>query len=98
MAALCREKIDDCLSFEWPLYVSHDWDNIPPVVPRYIVQLSKHMEGVTKIVKAHDIAEKTADLRKDMEKRIKHLDTVIVSNDERNAKEHIAMSGRIDDN
>ena len=51
MAALVKEKLDNCLKFEWPQYAQRDWDNIPPVVPRYIVQLTKYMEGVTEFVR-----------------------------------------------
>jgi len=95
MAALVKEKLDDCLTFEWPAYVSHDWDNIPPVVPRYIVQLTKYMEGVTAIVKAHEKAEKTVVLRKDMENRIKTLDSTITKNDERTKSEHNTIDQRL---
>jgi hypothetical protein len=75
MQALVKEKLEDCLMFEWPHYVSHDWDNIPPVVPRFIVQLTKYMEGVTTFVKAHEMTEKTANLRKDIEQRLVVVDT-----------------------
>ena len=91
MAALVSEKLDDCLSFDWPAYLAHDWDNIPPVVPRYIVQLAKYMEGVTAVVKVHEKAEKTAALRKDMEQRVKALDGAITRHDELNRTEHSAL-------
>lgn len=85
MAALVKEKLDDCLTFDWPHYVSHDWDNIPPVVPRFIVQLSKYMEGVTAIVKTHTKEERTAMLRKDIEQRLKTLNDTITTNEDKHS-------------
>jgi hypothetical protein len=92
MAALVKEKLEDCLTFEWPAYMSHDWDNIPPVVPRYIIQLTKYMEGVTAIVKTHDQAEKSLSVRKDMEAAHKKLDATIAKNEATNKAEHTTFN------
>lgn len=68
------------MTYDWPHYVSHDWDNIPPVVPRYIIQLSKYMEGVTSVVKTHSKEERTAALRSDLEQRLKSLSKTVEDN------------------
>lgn len=46
------------------------------------------MEGVTAIIKANEKAEKTGALRKDIENRIKTLDSTITKNEERTKLEH----------
>jgi hypothetical protein len=53
-----------------------DWDNIPPVVPQYCIQLSKYMEGVLKILKEQHDLETVISLRNFTELQLK-------SNDER---------------
>ena len=37
MKALEDEKLDNPLVFERIDYESREWDNIPPIVPRYII-------------------------------------------------------------
>ena len=63
MKALEAEPLDNPLVYEKIPYVSREWDNIPPIVPRYVIQLSKYMAGVTKQVKYQSELETVASLR-----------------------------------
>ena len=63
MKALEAEPLDNPLVYERIPYVSREWDNIPPIVPRYVIQLSKYMAGVTKQVKYQSELETVASLR-----------------------------------
>jgi len=41
------QEIDDCLQYNVFAYEKHEWDNIPSIVPRYVIYLSKYMAGIT---------------------------------------------------
>jgi len=45
--------------------MTHDWDNIPPVVPRFVIHLSKYIEGITDHVKHLKALETVESLRID---------------------------------
>jgi hypothetical protein len=40
------EKIDP-IRYKQIKYHKHEWDNIPPVVPKFIINLSKYVEGLS---------------------------------------------------
>lgn len=63
------QEIDDCLSYNIFAYEKHEWDNIPSIVPRYMIYLSKYMAGICETCKEVTDRETTWDLRKDMENR-----------------------------
>ena len=63
MKTLEAEPLDNPLVYEKIPYYSREWDNIPPIVPRYVIQLSKYMDGVTKQVKYQSELETVASLR-----------------------------------
>ena len=37
----------DPLHYRQVKYHKHEWDNIPPVVPKFIINLSKYVEGLS---------------------------------------------------
>ncbi len=37
----------DPLNYRQVRYHKHEWDNIPPVVPKFIINLSKYVEGLS---------------------------------------------------
>ena len=55
-------------------YPSHEWDNIPPVIPKFIIQLEKYMDGVTKEVKRMNGLETVSNLRGFAEGEVKRID------------------------
>jgi len=63
--ALEVEPLKDALTFEKVNYMTHDWDNIPPVVPRFVIHLSKYIEGITDHVKHLKALETVESLRID---------------------------------
>ena len=68
---LDTERIDNI--FVWTHIEHHhrDWDNIPPVVPQYCIQLGKYMEGVLKILKEQHDLETVISLRNFTELQLK---------------------------
>lgn len=44
-----RQKLENCLVFNTFAYEKHEWDNIPGIVPRYIIYLSKYMSGICEV-------------------------------------------------
>ncbi len=46
-----EEKLEniDPIHYKQIKYHKHEWDNIPPVVPKFIINLSKYVEGLSKL-------------------------------------------------
>lgn len=44
-----EEQLDkvDVLQYKQIKYHKHEWDNIPPVVPKFIINLSKYVKGLS---------------------------------------------------
>lgn len=63
MVHLESESLKNCLVYESVAYKSRDWDNIPPIVPKFIINLQKYMMGVTKELKHQTELETTSQLR-----------------------------------
>ena len=60
------QQVHDPLVFKDFTYEKHEWDNIPGIVPRYVIYLAKYMNGLCKISSEFDSRETTFDLRNDM--------------------------------
>jgi hypothetical protein len=41
-------------------YHKHEWDNIPPVVPRFVIHLQKYVESISAHLLAKSLLETTA--------------------------------------
>jgi len=53
----------DPLNFKKVKYHKHEWDNIPPVVPKFIVNLSRYVEGLSAICHDWKKEERTSSIR-----------------------------------
>lgn len=74
------QEVDDVLVYNNFLYEKHEWDNIPGIVPRYIIYLAKYMEGICKVSNEFDARETTLSLRTDMEGQVKATNKAITDN------------------
>ena len=63
-------QIEDCLTYNTFVYDKHEWDNIPSIVPRYVIYLSKYMMGVCGTLKEVYKRETVMDLRAFMESQL----------------------------
>lgn len=63
MLQLEGQRIENPLVYSKLKYPSHEWDNIPPVIPKFIIQLEKYMEGITSLLKNSADLETVAELR-----------------------------------
>ena len=63
MLQLEGQRIENPLVYNKIQYPSQEWDNIPPVIPKFIIQLEKYMEGVTTMLKAQSELESVKELR-----------------------------------
>ena len=70
MLKLEGQKIENPLIYTKIKYPSHEWDNIPPVIPRFIIQLEKYMDGLTTAVKTQTELETVASLRQFTEGKV----------------------------
>ena len=59
-------KIENVLQFNKFAYEKHEWDNIPAIVPRYVIYIAKYMEGICNITNEFNNRESTMDLRSDL--------------------------------
>lgn len=73
-------KIDNCLQYNKFAYEKHEWDNIPAIVPRYVIYIAKYMEGLCNISDEFNKRESTIDLRTDMVSKINDANTLISTN------------------
>lgn len=62
-----EQKVDDVLIYNKFNYEKHEWDNIPGIVPRYIIYLSKYMDGICQVSNEFDSRESTYSVRADVE-------------------------------
>ena len=61
--------IEDCLIYNHFAYQKHEWDNIPGIVPRYVIYLSKYISGLSSTCKEFSERESAYDLRQDLVER-----------------------------
>ena len=54
-----KKTIRDVLIYEAVKYGEHDWDNIAPVVTRFLLHLSKYMSGVCDVLHHENSLETT---------------------------------------
>ena len=50
-------------------YERHEWDNIPIIVPRFIIYMSKYVKGLSSFAKRQNEMETTEELRRDLDRR-----------------------------
>lgn len=58
-------------------YERHEWDNIPIIVPRYIIYLSKYVKGISGYCKYQSELEPSANVRRDLDDRYRELLSLI---------------------
>ena len=56
-------QIEDCMQYNELPYEKHEWDNIPTIVPRYVIYLAKYTEGISNFCNEIRERESTKDLR-----------------------------------
>jgi hypothetical protein len=75
-------QLADVLQYNKFAYEKHEWDNIPAIVPRYVIYLAKYMDGICKISDEFNKRETTMDLRSDLEIKNNEINTNITKNRE----------------
>lgn len=78
MLRLEGQRIENPLVYRKITYPSHEWDNIPPVIPKFVIQLEKYMAGLTTSVKTQLELETVASLRKFTEGEVKSIDVRLI--------------------
>ena len=71
MLQLEGQRIENPLIYQKIPYPSHEWDNIPPVIPKFIIQLEKYVDGITQKLSAVETLETVASLRSYTENEVK---------------------------
>ena len=86
-----KHQLENCLVYNTFAYEKHEWDNIPGIVPRYIIYLAKYMSGICEVTNDIYGREHVKDLRADMEKRIETNYNTIKENRDVDLKEKEAI-------
>lgn len=68
-----KYKVDDALDYEEFKYPLNEWDNIPPIIPRFILIMNQHLKAIVHKWREKFKEETTIDLRMDIEEQIKLL-------------------------
>ena len=67
LTSLELQDVDNPLVYKDFQYQRHEWDNIPVVVPRFIIYLSKYMKGISGYCTHLDECETTESIRMDLD-------------------------------
>jgi hypothetical protein len=62
-----KYKVDDPLKYEEFKYPFNEWDNVPPIIPRFILKMNQHLKSLVASCSAKFHEESTHNLRKDFE-------------------------------
>ena len=63
-------QIEDPMTYNKFAYEKHEWDNIPTIVPRYVIYLSKYIDGISKFCFEVRGRETTPELREDLTQQL----------------------------
>jgi hypothetical protein len=74
------KKIRNVLIYKTPKYMDRDWDNIAPVVSRFLIHIDKYMHGYAKILHHETSLETTADIREFAEENFEDVRKEIYGN------------------
>ncbi|CAI2384925.1 unnamed protein product [Moneuplotes crassus] len=66
-------QVDDPLSYVEFKYPLNEWDNVPPIIPRFVLRMNQHLKAIVHKCKEKFNEETTKDLRIDFEARNKQL-------------------------
>jgi hypothetical protein len=79
-------------------YERHEWDNIPIIVPRYIIYLSKYVKGISGYCKYQSELEPTATIRHDLDHRYSELLSLIDEKRQLDREEKAGLEKNLKDN
>jgi hypothetical protein len=71
LSALELQDVENFMLYKDFQYERHEWDNIPIIVPRFIIYLSKYVKGLSSFARKQSEMESTEDLREDLDRRYK---------------------------
>jgi len=74
MLQLEGQRIENPLLYTKIVYPHHEWDNIPPVIPKFIIQLEKYMQGITENLTEASKLETVSSIRTYAEKEVSEID------------------------
>ena len=72
-------QIANCLEYNVFKYEKQEWDNIPGIVPRYVIYLSKYIEGLSSICNDFNSRETTLSLRDDLVAQLKSTNSELTT-------------------
>lgn len=88
--------VKDPLSYQEFQYDKTEWDNIPTILPRFILFLSKHLEALTNKCQERFSQISTPDLQQQMTQKIETLEAKIKSMEDFSSNEREKLLQRIE--
>jgi hypothetical protein len=77
MEELRKYEVEDALMYKEFEYDRNEWDNIPTIVPRFVLFMSKHLDAIVGKCNGRFNQISTPDLQLLMEQKIKTLENKI---------------------
>lgn len=62
-----KYQVEDSLKYEEFKYPLNEWDNIPPIIPRFILTMNQHLKSIVATCRDKFKEESTYNLRTDLE-------------------------------
>jgi hypothetical protein len=75
-----KKKVRNVLVYKTPKYMDRDWDNIAPIVSRFLIHIDKYMHGYSKILLHESQLETTLDVREFTEENFDEVRKEIYGN------------------
>ena len=75
-----KKRQKSALSYKTPRYVERDWDNIAPVISRFLLHIDRYMHGISKVLHHENTLETTADLREFAEENFEDVRKEVYGN------------------
>lgn len=88
--------VKDPLTYQEFQYDKTEWDNIPTILPRFILFLSKHLEALTNKCQERFSQISTPDLQQQMTQKIETLEAKIKSMEDFSSNEREKLLQRIE--
>ena len=89
-------QIEDCMQYNKFAYEKHEWDNIPTIVPRYVIYLSKYVEGISQFCMEVRERETTKDLRDHMTQQLVKTTSLIQNNKDNDSQDKQMLNDTIE--
>ena len=92
-----KTDIGNCLDYKQFKYEKQEWDNIPGIVPRYVIYLAKYVEGLSGYCNEFQNRETVSDLRDDIQNQIDKMTNNFINHCDNDGQQKTKINDTIKD-